>query len=183
MSEKCRKQVRVGSTQEDQMCALVKKAVSFWIQKAYTSKKKCAEVAFDNFKDNSGIDPSTFTTVDCVAHHIGTLEKIYETGKKPASGKTKNIQTVIIEKVYPETYGKLKAKVPVQVSVEDVCDLERNELPEDPATDPDELECCDGCDDGAHVRTSDLSAQDKKELAMYAIDQHYFFLKQLTGVI
>ena len=30
---------------------------------------------------------------------------------------------------------------------------------------------------------SELSAKDKKELAMYAIDQHYFFLKQLTGVI
>lgn len=29
----------------------------------------------------------------------------------------------------------------------------------------------------------ELSAEDKKELAMYAIDQHYFFLKQLTGVI
>jgi hypothetical protein len=30
---------------------------------------------------------------------------------------------------------------------------------------------------------SELSAKDKKELAMYAIDQYYFFLKQLTGVI
>ena len=35
----------------------------------------------------------------------------------------------------------------------------------------------------AVVSISDLSAKDKKELAMYAIDQHYFFLKQLTGVI
>lgn len=35
----------------------------------------------------------------------------------------------------------------------------------------------------AVVSISDLSSKDKKELAMYAIDQHYFFLKQLTGVI
>ena len=33
------------------------------------------------------------------------------------------------------------------------------------------------------INVSELSAKDKKELAMYAIDQHYFFLKQLTGVI
>ena len=35
----------------------------------------------------------------------------------------------------------------------------------------------------ADSHVSELSAKDKKELAMYAIDQHYFFLKQLTGVI
>jgi hypothetical protein len=35
----------------------------------------------------------------------------------------------------------------------------------------------------ADIPVSELSAKDKKELAMYAIDQHYFFLKQLTGVI
>jgi CRISPR/Cas system CSM-associated protein Csm2 small subunit len=34
-----------------------------------------------------------------------------------------------------------------------------------------------------NIPVSELSAKDKKELAMYAIDQHYFFLKQLTGVI
>ena len=33
------------------------------------------------------------------------------------------------------------------------------------------------------IPISELSAKDKKELAMYAIDQHYFFLKQLTGVV
>lgn len=37
--------------------------------------------------------------------------------------------------------------------------------------------------DVSDVLVSDLSAKDKKELAMYAIDQYYFFLKQLTGVI
>ena len=33
------------------------------------------------------------------------------------------------------------------------------------------------------IPVSELSVKDKKELAMYAIDQYYFFLKQLTGVI
>ena len=108
MNKKNRKQVRIGTEQEDQMIALVKKAVNLNIEKTYKSKKDCAEAAMTNFKETSGIDPSAFTTIDCVAHHIGTLEKIFTTGVKPNSGKTKNIQTVIIEKVYPATYGKLK---------------------------------------------------------------------------
>ena len=108
MNRKTRKQVRIGSDQESQMIALVKNAVKIHIKKECATNKECAERAMANFKETSGIDPSAFTTVDCVAHHIGTLEKIFKTGEKPASGKTKNIQTAIIEKVYPETYGKLE---------------------------------------------------------------------------
>lgn len=190
MGIKNRKQVRVGTPQENQMIAIVKKAVSYHIDQTYITKKECAEAALNSFMENSGIDPFTFTTTDCVAHHVGTLEKIYKTGEKPASGKTKNIRTAIIEKVYPETYGKL----PRQVTVEDVCDLERNDIPEDPEDASGQhnempapgiktiptITSLPAADD---VISSELSAQDKKELAMYAIDQHYFFLKQLTGVI
>ena len=176
-----RKQVKIGSPEENQMIALVKKAVSFRIDETYPNKKMCAEAAIENFKDNSGIDPLEFTTVDCVAHHIGTLEKYYETGKKPSSDKNRSIQTVMFEKVYPETYGKLSVKVPSQIAVEDVCELEQNEIPEEPThTEQNNItELKFGIDN----HESELSAKDKKELAMYAIDQHYFFLKQLTGVI
>lgn len=61
-----------------------------------------------------------------------------------------------------------------QVRVEDICELEKNDIPQMPIAEIPAI----GCD-----RITELSAADKKELAMYAIDQHYFFLKQLTGVI
>ena len=35
----------------------------------------------------------------------------------------------------------------------------------------------------AELVSDSLSAEDKKEIAKYIIDQHYLFLKQLTGVI
>lgn len=61
-----------------------------------------------------------------------------------------------------------------QLKVEDICELEKNEIP------PSEIHEIKPVESKL---ISELSAMDKKELAMYAIDQHYFFLKQLTGVI
>jgi hypothetical protein len=57
-----------------------------------------------------------------------------------------------------------------------VCEPESQ--PEKQEHDPDRTP-----EHAADSPVSELSAKDKKELAMYAIDQHYFFLKQLTGVI
>ena len=66
-----------------------------------------------------------------------------------------------------------------QISVKAVCPQEDvasqcDEVMEEPE---ETLKRCEEYDN------SELTAKDKKELAMYAIDQHYFFLKQLTGVI
>lgn len=61
-----------------------------------------------------------------------------------------------------------------QLKVEDICELEKNDIP------PKQIFEVPGLE---YDRNTELSAADKKELAMYAIDQHYFFLKQLTGVI
>jgi hypothetical protein len=69
-----------------------------------------------------------------------------------------------------------------QITVDDVCPQEdvASQCDENPG-DPPKLDL----DETLNIRASEyiLSAKDKKELAMYAIDQHYFFLKQLTGVI
>ena len=72
---------------------------------------------------------------------------------------------------------KKKAK---QLTVEDLCPLEENNKPEEHDQEPVPPSVFRPVDD---IPISELSAKDKKELAMYAIDQHYFFLKQLTGVI
>ena len=66
-----------------------------------------------------------------------------------------------------------KVSVKVLIPQEDVasqCDEVMEEPEEAPAS----------CEE---KNNSELTAKDKKELAMYAIDQHYFYLKQLTGVI
>jgi len=72
--------------------------------------------------------------------------------------------------------------------------LDRGELPEDKGSAYSIPACKDYIEnywnkpvrigtESADVPNGELSAKDKKELAMYTIDQHYFFLKQLTGVI
>ena len=66
----------------------------------------------------------------------------------------------------------------MQIKVSDLCELEKSQIEEQA-----EGSCSEHDTDMPNIRVSELSAQDKKELAMYAIDQHYFFLKQLTGVI
>ena len=62
----------------------------------------------------------------------------------------------------------------MRINVEDICELEKNDIPPTPIHEVPHVES---------KLISELSSKDKKELAMYAIDQHYFFLKQLTGVI
>ena len=62
----------------------------------------------------------------------------------------------------------------LQINVEDICELEKNDIPSTPICEVPPVES---------KSIVELSSKDKKELAMYAIDQHYFFLKQLTGVI
>ena len=62
-----------------------------------------------------------------------------------------------------------------QLKVEDICELEATDIQNEHDDDNKPiLELMQG---------SQLSAADKTELAKYIIDQHYFFLKQLTGVI
>ena len=72
---------------------------------------------------------------------------------------------------------KMNKQEQMQIKVSDLCELEKSEIEE-------QAECSGSREkDIPGIRVSELSVQDKKELAMYAIDQHYFFLKQLTGVI
>ena len=160
-----RKQVKVGTPEENQMIALVKKATEYFIDKKFSSKKTCAEAAMENFKENSGIDPSEFTTVDCVAHHVGTLEKLHKTGEKPSTGKARNIQTVILEKVYPKTFGKLPTNN--QISVEELCPLEEetahDELGMMDDLTPKELEMCEVEDSWSDTNPPEVITKEQLE--------------------
>ena len=86
------------------------------------------------------------------------------------------------EPIFKKESGDRKhvKKKAVQISVEELCPQE------DVASYCDEtvkLDSDSPLEPFEDITVSELSAKDKKELAMYAIDQHYFFLKQLTGVI
>lgn len=116
--------------------------------------------------------------------HLKTLIEYLESGKCPTECQ-RGWQIVIKDAYMKITNGQMSVNEidtvedHEDVNVKAVCPQEDvasqcNEAMEEPE------ETLEGCEerDG-----SELTAKDKKELAMYAIDQHYFFLKQLTGVI
>ena len=82
--------------------------------------------------------------------------------------KEKHIETESTDK----EVVSVKAVCP-QEDIASQCD-ECPEEPEETQANPEDFTECE---------PSALTAKDKKDLAMYAIDQYYFFLKQLTGVI
>lgn len=116
--------------------------------------------------------------------HLKTLIEYLEAGKCPTEYQ-RGCQIVIKDAYMEITNGQMSVneidalEAEEAVSVEAVCPQEDVASQCDEAMEePEEtLKSCEEYDN------SELTAKDKKELAMYAIDQHYFFLKQLTGVI
>ena len=134
--------------------------------------------------ENELLPPKHYRLTDtCVSSYITAVEII----SKGEPYKGCNISKVAMNE-YAKKHGlpeptyinrPLKRKAPKQITVEELCPQEDVAIQCDEAMEEPE-ETLEGCEERGG---SELTAKDKKELAMYAIDQHYFFLKQLTGVI
>ena len=144
--------------------------------------------------ENDLLPPKHFRLTDtCVSSYISAVEVI----AKGEPYKGCNISKVAMNE-YAKKHGlpdpqyinrPPRKKTAKQITVEDLCPQEdvasqcNEQLEEPPEShdDPDDFSNLDA--EKLNTCVSELTARDKKELARYAIDQHYFFLKQLTGVI
>jgi hypothetical protein len=121
---------------------------------------------------------------ESIQNHVNELIKAIESQTRPEGT---NGRSIVISRAYDEiTGGQVPMSMPgsdddqvmEDVSVSGLCEQENVASQCDECTEEE-------ADTIENAGTSELSltAKDKKEIAMYAIDQHYFFLKQLTGVI
>jgi len=183
-----RHRIIAGSDEEEQATRILKKAMKYYITGTYKYKNDALKAAIKDLEILNNKLPS----VGAFAKNMTVIEDIHKNGGRYSHpGKNTGICNVICA-VYEDVYGKpvnddkqdkqitftnadVEEKVSVKVLIpqEDVasqCDEALEEPEEAPAS----------CEENYN---SELNAKDKKELAMYMIDQHYFFLKQLTGVI
>lgn len=135
-------------------------------------------------KKLSARERATLPEDDAINQHLKQLIDYINSGKCPTDYQ-RGCQIVIKDAYMEITNGQMSVNeidTPEDteaISVEAVCPQEEVASQCDEASEEQE-EAPTICEENDN---SELTAKDKKELAMYAIDQHYFFLKQLTGVI
>ena len=170
MDEVKRPQAKVGSDEEKCLIEIVKNALYYFTSGKCKSKQDAATMAIG--KVGKSIDG--FASIPSIVNYITELEHAHaNNGEYKFSTKVtcrNNVMQAAYEYVYKE-----KLNQPMQITVENLCPLEA-----DPA-EGEQVECSEQPSD---VRQDEqLSSSERVEIAKYAIDQHYFFLKQLTGVI
>ena len=121
---------------------------------------------------------------DAINGHLKTLIEYIDSGKCPT--ECQRGYQIVIRNAYLEI-------TKYQISVNELCDLKSNPTDEQPDElddlDPTKNDSAEGKrDDGSDnatpaIQCDMISSYERVEIAKYAIDQHYFFLKQLTGVI
>ena len=125
------------------------------------------------------LPPKHYRLTDtCVGSYIKAVEMI----KKGKPYKGSNISKAAMneyakqhELPTPQYIDRVrKGSIEKQITVEELCPLEtsKEQDPYDEKWNVGEISKCE-----------QISASDKVEIAKYFIDQHLFFLKQLTGVI
>lgn len=202
-----RNRPEIGSKEEQQTIAILTKAMKYYLTKKY-GKKVDAVIAAQN---DTGILNPMLPAQNAFVKYMTQLEDIHNNNGKYEAPAKNTSKTIILKKVYEDVYGEkindntdkqisfsnadIEKKVSVKALIpqEDVATYDDGKLNEQKET--PEIECEEQTADlkvlqpskeskeNLTICDSGLSAKDKKELAMYAIDQHYFFLKQLTGVI
>ena len=160
------------------------------------SKKYTADILQEIFEKTSNGSKTVEQFSEWLGVSVGSINNYILAKKKYVNGLevcAKNVSIPVFDKWATE-YGdkgeprykkesggrKHVKKNSVQISVEELCPQEdvASHCNKTVGQNPDlKLVPVE------NIPASELSAKDKKELAMYAIDQHYFFLKQLTGVI
>ena len=121
---------------------------------------------------------------ESIQNHVTELKKAIDSQTRPEGN---NGRMIVISRAYDEITGGQCAiqmsgendnQVMEDVSVNGLCEQENvaNQCAECTEEEADTI-------DDENTSEFSLTAKDKIEIAKYVIDQHYFFLKQLTGVI